>query len=494
MCSGLLHCESLHYFVALLFLAAVLASIIAVAEFLGHAAVWWRGGAAKNRRPSPTTTVSRSRGSEVAATSIAGLVASAYPAGPPTDVKMNPTATPREPMVVEVAWLMARGRLGGAVDLLLAVRTATRPPREFCHGGAAPPRRGSVTPVVASRTMLSPAAFRVAMQYLARSRSPKAFFYRVVEEMCFTGLPRDALTENCCIRYLCRAPGADVNDALCAYTSMLATGITPDLRTVECLVDSCLRARRPDIVKELVLSLEEIGLRATGALYASLITAYALTGAVACGLATLEQMKWELGDDSAAARLCHISAIHMCAQHHQLERAALLYEQGRHAGLALGPELLAPLIAAAVQMGSNDFALQLVVQARADGAASPSSDGGLQSCGPVARVCALLEKRPGSRALAERMRSVLSGTFGAVPITATVAAVGPKLFARQPARGAREAVAAKGDEGGKVALEAPMALPPLGGMPPQPVINCLRRHLLRGGILARARLRAAPRP
>lgn len=296
--------------------------------------------------------------------------------------------TPPEPLLAEVAWLIAQGSCAAAVELLRNVRNAWKQ---------------SIDDL---RKRPGPACFRAVMQGLARSRAPRALFGQLIEEMCLAGLPQDALTEGCCVRYLCRAPDANIDDALCAYESMIGLGITPDLRTVECLAEACLRAHRAAAAQELITQLGDFKLRPTPTLYALLITACGMTGAVARGFVALEQMRHAMQDDFAAMRLGYTSAIHMCAQNHQVERAMALFTEGRCAGYPLSGAVLATLLAAAVQTGDADLALQVAAKARHE----------LDACSAVFRVCKLLETRPGSDMLLLRVQSVLAGKLKVPPM------------------------------------------------------------------------------
>mmetsp|Transcript_145821 Transcript_145821/g.271526 ORF Transcript_145821/g.271526 Transcript_145821/m.271526 type:complete len:449 (-) Transcript_145821:267-1613(-) len=303
---------------------------------------------------------------------------------------LAPGITPPEPLFAEVAWLLASNGCAAAVELLRAARNAWK------HSGDA------------CRTQPGPACFRATMQGLARSRAPRQLFGQLIEEMCYTSHSQDALTEGCCVRYLCRAPDANIDDAITAYESMLALGMTPDLRTVECLAEACLRAKRPAAAQELVTQLDAFKLRPTPTLYAILITACGETGAVARGCVAFEQMRSDMQDDPTAMRLGYTSAIHMCAQNHQVERGIALFEQGRHAGCRLCGTLLAPLLAAAVQTSSEELALQLAAKARAEREARSA----------VLRICELLHARPGSEHLLGQVKRVLDGRISPPPVAA----------------------------------------------------------------------------
>jgi len=298
------------------------------------------------------------------------------------------------PVLLEVAWLLSWGKAATALSLLKAARIV--------------------------RAACGPACFRLAMQRLSSMRAPRVLFDRLVEEMCHAGQATDILTENCCVRYLCRAPGTSLDEAIGAWDSLIAVGIDPDLRTAECLAAACLRARRPQVVVDLVASVEDLGLRPTPALYASLIAAYGATGDVARGLAAFAAMRADAQADSRTKirfkevssqtsmamhlRLGFASAIHMCARNHRLEQARTLYQEAERENLRLGSKALLPLLVAAVQTTNEETALWAAARMRKE-----AEDEGQNDSLVTGRVWKLLAQRPGSCALVDRVVVVLSG-------------------------------------------------------------------------------------
>jgi hypothetical protein len=249
-------------------------------------------------------------------------------------------------------------------------------------------------------------------QRLARSVPDSDIFWRFTEELAHVSdAPADRLVEGCFVRYLCRSPHADIDQAYEAYSGMLARGVTPDLCTVECLAEACLQKDRYAWVKPLVFGLGDYDIEPSAALYASLITSCGITGAVACGMAAFEQMRPHMAVDPTAFHLGYSSAINMCAQNHQVDRALkLLVESRRYPfyrgreSVALDADLLPPLLAAAVQTGQEKIALDLAAQAR--DATSPES---VTSATKLSKLCNLLSKRNASRALMEKVSAILVG-------------------------------------------------------------------------------------
>jgi len=278
-----------------------------------------------------------------------------------------------EPLLVEVMCLLHWGRTGAAVELLRAARSARK------SMGEQPP----------------PACFRAVMQRLARARSSRVIFDRLIEEMCHTGCPTDALTEGCCVRYLCREALTNISNALHAYDSMLAIGLTPDLRTVECLAAACLHAKRPDAVKELFAGLEVYNLRPTAVLYITLMHACGATGDVNRGLETLELMKKDLGGKVPQLACAYARAVQMCAQNERVSKAEGLLLEARRAGLNLGPVPAVTLITTAVKTNDSRLALRMATHLRKEGLACSQL---------AANVLTRLAERPGSNHLVESVR------------------------------------------------------------------------------------------
>jgi len=193
----------------------------------------------------------------------------------------------QEQLESEVAHLLKLGRLNTAIDLLRSARMA----------------RGSLLP--------GPSCFRLVLQRLAESASKPGLLARVMQEISLSALPVDPLSEGCYVRCLCRGASENVDKAHSAYNAMLAKGIPPDLRTLECLIESCLRADRHELVKPLILALDDHALEPSATLYAELITSCASTGAVACGMVAFEQMRLNFDEDPTSVCLAYSSAIYM---------------------------------------------------------------------------------------------------------------------------------------------------------------------------------------
>lgn len=278
-----------------------------------------------------------------------------------------------EPLLVEVMCLLHWGRTAAAVELLRAARSARK-----SMGEQAPP-----------------ACFRAVMQRLARTRSSRVIFDRLIEEMCHTGCPTDALTEGCCVRYLCREALTNITNALHAYDSMLAIGLTPDLRTVECLAAACLRAKRYEAVKELVAGLQDYDLQPSAVLYVTLIVACGATGDVDRGLRTLERMQRDLGNVPQLA-CAYARAVQMCASNGQVSKAEGLLLEARRTGLKLGPAPAVALITAAVKTDDSRLALRMATHLRKEGLARSSL---------ATNVLSQLAERPGSHHLVEKVRA-----------------------------------------------------------------------------------------
>lgn len=319
--------------------------------------------------------------------------------------RLGALAPAGEQLTSEVALLLQRGRVTSAAELVRAVRSG---------GGPLQP---------------GPSCFRMLLQTLARAPTDlEQAFARLAQDAHLHSLPLDAVTEGCRIRSLCRAHG-DVDKAFDAYTALLAKGVTPDARTTECLAEFCIRAHRPAMVKRLVLALDDHGVEPSAVLCASLIAAIAMTGALACGMAAFDQMRPHMEADPAAMQLAYVSVIHMCAQNHQVGRALGLFREARQAAcekaLPLPPlegQLLPPLLAAAVQTGQEDLALELAAMLRAATAVTPA---GSELAGHVAGLSELLMRRHASRPLMTRVADVLAGPAPAPSPAPAVAARSP---------------------------------------------------------------------
>lgn len=291
---------------------------------------------------------------------------------------------------MEVAHLLKQSAVAAAAELLHAVRTA---------GGS---------------VQAGPACFRMLLQRLACSPPETAILNRVTQEMSLHSFPPDALTQACCVRCLCRGPSADIEKAHHAYTAMLANGITPDLHTVECLAEASLRMHRNDLVKPLILALDDYGMEPSPTLYAALIAACAATGSVACGMVAFDQMRSHFPTDLSSIQLGYSSVIHMCAQSRQVDRALVLLDESRklsrERGLSpadLEAKLLAPLLAAAVQTGRAELALDLAHRAHKVSAATAGTSEGQKFLVNFNGLCKLLLKRQGSQMLMEQVMAIL---------------------------------------------------------------------------------------
>lgn len=298
-------------------------------------------------------------------------------------------ASAREQLASEVAILVAGGSSGTATELLHCVQAA----------------RGALQP--------GPECFRMLMQGLAHS-SPKGEALTPSAEELLRSLPGDVLSQGCYVRYLCRRPEADVKKAHQAYADMLGKGITPDIRTVECLVEACLRASQLALVEPLIFALEDHDLQPSAPLYAALMVAYSVTGDVARGMVALELMRPLMDDDPVAAQLGYSSAIHMCARSHQIDRALQLLGESQQLArkrslppASLEARLLVPLLAAAVQAGRAELALDLAARARViivEATATPKDE---QLKAHLAGLCQLLRKRRSSQLLMLEVSAIL---------------------------------------------------------------------------------------
>jgi pentatricopeptide repeat protein len=188
------------------------------------------------------------------------------------------------------------------------------------------------------------------------------------------------------------------------------------LCTVECLAEAYLRADRHDLVKPLILSLDEHGLEPSAVLFAALITSCTATGAVACGMAAFQQMRGHFSADLTAVQLGYSSVINMCAQNQQLDKALELLQESRKLsedrGLspaAVEANLLPALLAAAVQNGHTEVALDLAQRAQ------HVSVTAFVQCPKERRkfkaylegLLALLERRHASKKLVEQVGDIL---------------------------------------------------------------------------------------
>jgi len=295
----------------------------------------------------------------------------------------------QEQLASEVAYLLKLGRLHAAIDLLGSARMA----------------RGSLQP--------GPSCFRLVLQKLAQSASKPGLLARVLQEISLSTLPVDPLSEGCYVRCLCRGASGDVEKAHNAYNVMLAKGISPDLRTLECLIEACLRADRHELVKPLILALDDHGLEPSATLYAELITSCASTGAVACGMVAFEQMRLNFDEDPTSVSLAYSSAIYMCAQNQQVDRALVLLAESRQLSIEKGMppatlegRVLPPLLAVAVQIGRAELALDLAHRACVATATNPQ-DTSLSE--HLSGLCKLLSKRNSSRALMAQVSAIISG-------------------------------------------------------------------------------------
>lgn len=313
-------------------------------------------------------------------------------------------APAEEQLASEVALLLKRGRLLAAVELLRSVRMA---------GGALQPGLS---------------CFRMVWQRLACSPPKPNVIANVTQEMSCHSLPSDALTQSCYVRYLCRASSVDVETAHDAYNVLLATGVPPDLRTVECLVEACLRMDRHDLVKPLILDLDNHGLEPSPTLYAELIVSCAATGAVACGMVAFEQMRPHFQTDLAATQLGYSSAIYMCTQNQQVERALKLLEESRQLSSEQGlppadleARLLPALLAAAVQTGRTELALDLAHRARTAIAATAGSPKGRELAAYLEGLRKLLLKRHASSALMVQVSAILADAPAGLHVAAGAA-------------------------------------------------------------------------
>lgn len=302
----------------------------------------------------------------------------------------------QEQLAAEVAYLLKRGQLFAAVDLLRNTRMA----------------KGSLQP--------GPSCFRLVLQRLAQAASKPLLLARVMQEISLSTLPVDPLSEGCYVRCLCRGASGDVEKAHHAYNDMLAKGISPDLRTLECLIEACLRADRHELVKPLILALDDHGLEPSATLYAELITSCASTGAVACGMVAFEQMRLNFDEDPASVSLAYSSAIYMCAQNQQVDRALVLLAESRQLSIEKGlppatleGRVLPPLLAVAVQIGRAELALDLAHRACVATAANPQNTGLAEH---LSGLCKLLSKRSSSRALMAQVSAILSGKPCASPL------------------------------------------------------------------------------
>lgn len=324
----------------------------------------------------------------------------------------NALVPAQEQLASEVALLLKRGRLLAAVGLLRSVRAA----------------RSALQP--------GPSCFRLVLQRLAHSSSPVGVLNCVMQEMCLHSLPLDALTQGCYVRCLCRGTHVDVEKAYQAYSAMLATGTPPDLRTLECLVEACLHLERHDLVKPLILALDDHGLEPSAQLYAALITSCAVTGAVACGMVAFEQMRPYMDADPALMELGYVSAIHMCAQNQQVDRALKLLGESRHCSrskgailrstlAALDARVLPTLLAAAVQSGRTELALDLAHRARHATAVAGARQKDCAVGAHLDGLCKLLLKRQGSRALMTQVAAILYDSPSAEPTVGCNIATAP---------------------------------------------------------------------
>jgi hypothetical protein len=197
---------------------------------------------------------------------------------------------------------------------------------------------------------------------------------------------------------------------------MLGRGVTPDLCTVECLAEACLQKDRHAWVKPLIFGLSDYDIEPSALLYASLITSCGITGAVACGMVAFEQMRPHMAADPVAFQLGYCSAINMCVQNHQVDRALKLLAESRRSpthrgreGIDLDAKLLPPLLAAAVQTGHERIALDIAAKARDAMSAASEMPQRLALAGKLAKLCKLLSKRNASRALMAKVSAALVG-------------------------------------------------------------------------------------
>lgn len=286
-------------------------------------------------------------------------------------------------LLQEVTHLLANNRIQEAIKLLRTARVARKGGREQ------------------QIQQPGPACFRATMQRMAFSRAPKKLFNQLIEELWAADLPTDALTECCCVRYLCSSPGEEI-DALEMYGSMLRMGIAPDILTIECLVMACLRAQRPGTAKDLILNLDSVGLQPSAALHASLITAFGMMGDVESGINAFTQMCKSIGHNRDAMHLGFGAAVNCCAQNQELEQALALCADGWQLGIKWGANLLLPLLVAAVQHNKVDLARQLSAQARDAGIAGHGS--------AIAKACQLLVQQSACERTAAQALEVITSS------------------------------------------------------------------------------------
>lgn len=297
----------------------------------------------------------------------------------------------QELLASEVAFLLKQDRTDVAINLLHKVRAAN------------------------GTLQASPACFRMLLQKLARFPPEQRVIANLMRDIRLQSSPVDALTQGCYVRYLCRTPRADPGKAYAAYTSMLEQGLTPDLRTTECLAECCVRLDMGVMVKGLLFALDDHNLEPSAVLCASFIAACAKTGDVVGGMVAFDQMKPYLHSHPDAIQLAYSSAIHMCAVNHQLDRAMQLFLESRSLAsekclpmAQLDASLLPPLLAAAVQTGQDDLALSLAARARDAKAAASGTTKGAELSAHLAGLCSLLMKRQASKALMLRIADLLS--------------------------------------------------------------------------------------
>lgn len=300
----------------------------------------------------------------------------------------------QEQLAVEIAVLLRDGRIYAAVELL-------------CSVGAA---RGTLLPNLC--------CFRMVMQSLAASSAKPDVVARVMQEMSRHSVIPDPATKGCYVRCLCRGPSPDIDKAHASYTAMLAAGSPPDLQTVECLAEACLRMNRHDLIKPMIIAIDDANdgnIEPSAALYATLIISCATTGAVALGMAAFEQMRKYFRQDPAALLLGYSSAVFMCAQNQQVERAMGLLEESRRIsheeGLppaSLEAKVLPPLLAAAVQSGRQELALDLARQARDAIASAGCTPEGCKFEQHLRGLCKLLSRRQTSHALMLQVSAILA--------------------------------------------------------------------------------------
>lgn len=289
----------------------------------------------------------------------------------------------QDALLQEVSCLVSNNHIQEAIKLLRAARAGKK------GGGEQKSQRPG------------PACFRVTMQAMAMSRAPRKLFNQLIEELYAADLPIDALTECCCVRYLCSSTGEEI-DALEMYGSMLRMGIAPDILTIECLVTACLRAQRADTAKDLILSLDSVGLKPSAALYASLITAFGMMGDVDRGISAFTQMRESMGHNREAMRLGFVAAVSCCAQNQELGQALALCADGLKLGIQWGTNLVLPLLVAAVQSNEVNLARQFAAQARDAGIAGHGS--------AIAKACRLLVEQSDCKTTAIQALEIITSS------------------------------------------------------------------------------------